>query len=215
MKDPHPLIERRLVDALVRRRLRGGVEVMSVKCAGHSFVGEVCGRRKQGAAYGYTHLVGLPPDPGHTRGHARDAPHPPQEGVGDHAEGHQALLRGAHRARAARRRDRPAAVARRLGVWNTKVFEPMETAGWQYSIGVRMIKTVRQAVEAIPEHDWQRIDYPDEGEAQIAETTYGGRRLIIRRTRLLGAQAELWPDWRHFCFVTNRGEELALVEAEH
>jgi putative ABC transport system permease protein len=24
--------------------------------------------------------------------------------------------------------------------------------------------------------------------------------LIVRRTRLLGPQAELWPDWRHFCF---------------
>ena len=44
-------------------------------------------------------------------------------------------------------------------------------------------------------------DYPADGEAQIAETTLGGQRLIVRRTRLLGAQAELWPDWRHFAFV--------------
>ena len=35
------------------------------------------------------------------------------------------------------------------GFWNTKVFERLEQAGWQYSIGVRMIKTVRAAVEAI------------------------------------------------------------------
>ena len=27
------------------------------------------------------------------------------------------------------------------GFWNTKVFELLERAGWQYSIGVRMIKT--------------------------------------------------------------------------
>lgn len=39
--------------------------------------------------------------------------------------------------------------------------------------------------------------------------------MIVRRTRLLGAQAELWPDWRHFCFITNRTETLAVVEAEH
>jgi hypothetical protein len=39
--------------------------------------------------------------------------------------------------------------------------------------------------------------------------------MIVRRTRLLGAQAELWPDWRHFCFLTNRQEEITLVEAEH
>ena len=37
----------------------------------------------------------------------------------------------------------------------------------------------------------------------------------MRRTRLIGAQAELWPDWRHFPFITNRTEALALVEAEH
>ena len=40
------------------------------------------------------------------------------------------------------------------GFWNTKVFERLERAGWQYSIGVRMIKTVRAAVEAIPEDAW-------------------------------------------------------------
>src|SRR5437762_14337560 len=32
------------------------------------------------------------------------------------------------------------------GFWNTKVFARLEQAGWQYSIGVRMIKTVRSAV---------------------------------------------------------------------
>ena len=95
------------------------------------------------------------------------------------------------------------------------MFERLEKAGWQYSIGVRMIKTVRAAVEAIDEDSWQRIDYPEAGEAQIAETVYDGRRLIVRRTRLLGAQAELFPDWRHFCFITNRDEDIALVEAEH
>jgi hypothetical protein len=89
------------------------------------------------------------------------------------------------------------------GFWNTKVFERLQRAGWQYSIGVRMIKTVRAAIEAIEEDSRQRIDYPDDGEAQIAETVYGGRRLIVRRTRLLGPQAELWPDWRHFALITN------------
>src|SRR4051794_29542344 len=102
------------------------------------------------------------------------------------------------------------------GFWNTKVFERLQRAGWQYSIGVRMIKTVRAAAGAIPEEAWTTLaDYPDEGEAQIAETVYGGRRLIVRRTRLLGAQAELWPDWRHFALITNRDEGIALVEAEH
>jgi len=43
----------------------------------------------------------------------------------------------------------------------------------------------------------------------------GDRRLVIRRVRLLGDQAELFPDWRHFAFLTNRTDPLEIVEAEH
>src|SRR6202050_5865269 len=78
-----------------------------------------------------------------------------------------------------------------------------------------MQKGIREAIEASEETAWLTIAYPPEGEAQIAETSYGERRLIVRRTRLLGAQARLWPDWRHFCFITNRTEDITLVEAEH
>jgi len=75
---------------------------------------------------------------------------------------------------------------------------------------------VPAAIAAIPEHACSTLeDYPPEGEAQIAETAAGGRRLVVRRTRLVGPQAELWPDWRYFPFVTNRTEPLELVEAEH
>jgi hypothetical protein len=95
------------------------------------------------------------------------------------------------------------------------VFELLEKAGWQYSIGVRMIKNIRAEVEPIDGDAWQRIDYPEEGEAQIAETEYDGRRLIVRRARLVGAQAELWPHWRHFAFITNRTDQVEIVEAEH
>jgi hypothetical protein len=61
----------------------------------------------------------------------------------------------------------------------------------------------------------RRSRYPDKGEAQIADTTYGGRRLIVRRTRLVGRQAQLWPDWRHFAFLANRTDDITVVEAEH
>jgi hypothetical protein len=181
-----------------------------------SFVGEVCGRVKQGAAYGYTRLLGYHPILA-TRADTRETLHIRlRKGSANTQKG---ILRFTDELIA--RVNRAGATGVKLlradsGFWNTKVFERLERAGWQYSIGVRMIKTVRAAVEAIPEHAWTKIaDYPDEGEAQIAETVYGGRRLIVRRTRLLGAQAELWPDWRHFCLITNRDEEIALVEAEH
>ena len=163
-----------------------------------SFVGEVCGRLKQGAAYGYTQLFGYHPILA-TRADTREALHIRlRKGSANTQKG---ILRFTDELIA--RVERAGATGVKLlradsGFWNTKVFERLERAGWQYSIGVRMIKTVRAAVEAIDEDAWQTIDYPDEGEAQIAETVHGGRRLIVRRTRLLGPQAELWPDWRHF-----------------
>ncbi|HEV2819555.1 MAG TPA: IS1380 family transposase, partial [Solirubrobacteraceae bacterium] len=180
-----------------------------------SFVGEVCGRLKQGAAYGYTHLLGYHPILA-TRADTREALHIRlRKGSANTQKG---MLRFCEELIA--RVERAGASGTKLlradsGFWNTKVFEYLEKMGWQYSIGVRMIKTVSAAVAAIDEDAWQPIDYPDEGEAQIAQTIYAGRRLIVRRTRLLGAQAQLWPDWRHFAFVTNRDEDIALVEAEH
>jgi hypothetical protein len=181
-----------------------------------SFVGEVCGRLKQGAAYGYTKVLGYHPILA-TRADTREVLHIRLR------KGSANTQRGIERftneliARVARAGATGTKLLRAdSGFWNTRVFERLEKAGWQYSIGVRMIKTVRAAVEAIDESAWQPItDYPTDGEAQIAETTFGGRRLIVRRTRLLGPQAALWPDWRHFCLITNRTEDIALVEAEH
>ena len=102
------------------------------------------------------------------------------------------------------------------GSWNTTVFERPDGAGWRYSIGVRLIKTVRAAVEAIAEDARAPVaDDSDHGEAQSAEPLCGARRPIVRRTRPLGAESEPWPDRRYVALVTNRTEDIALVEAEH
>jgi hypothetical protein len=180
-----------------------------------SFVGEVCGYLKQGAAYGYTRVFGYHPILA-IRADTREALHIRlRKGSANTQKGIKRFCE-----ELIARVERAGATGTKLlradsGFWNTKVFELLEKAGWQYSIGVRNIKNVKAAVEAIPENAWQSILYPDAGEAQIAETTYGERRLIVRRTRLVGAQAELWPDWRHFAFITNRTEDITIVEAEH
>ncbi len=180
-----------------------------------SFVGEVCGRLKQGAAYGYTKVLAYHPILA-TRADTREVLHIRlRTGSANTQKG---MLRFCDELIA--RMHRAGATGVKLlradsGFWNTRVFDRLERAGWQYSIGVRMQKGVRAAVEAIAEDAWQTIDYPDAGEAQIAETIYRGRRLIVRRTRLIGPQARLWPDWRHFCFLTNRTQSIAVVEAEH
>ena len=41
-------------------------------------------------------------------------------------------------------------------------------------------------------------------------------RLIVRRTRLIGAQGELWPHWRHHAFVTDRADlDTVAADAYH
>src|SRR3954467_15098272 len=114
-----------------------------------SFVGEVCGRLKQGAAYGYTHLLGYHPILA-TRSDTREALHIRlRKGSANTQKG---IKRFTDELIA--RVDRAGATSTVLlradsGFWNTKVFELLERAGWQYSIGVRNIKKVKTAVEAI------------------------------------------------------------------
>jgi Transposase DDE domain group 1 len=180
-----------------------------------SFVGEVCGYQKQGAAYGYTRVFGYHPILA-TRADTREALHIRlRKGSANTQKGIKRFCE-----ELIARVERAGATGTKLlradsGFWNTKVFELLENVGWQYSIGVRNTRTVKAAIEAIPQTAWETIPYTEGGEAQIAETTYGERRLIVRRTRLLGAQAELFPDWRHFAFVTNRTDNVTIVEAEH
>ncbi len=152
-----------------------------------SFVGEVCGRLKQGAAYGYTKVLGYHPILA-TRSDTREVLHIRlRKGSANTQKG---MLRFCDELIA--RVERAGATGVKLlradsGFWSTKVFRRLEQAGWEYSIGVRMIKQIKEIVDQIDQTAWQTIaDYPKDGEAQIAETTYRDRRLIVRRTRLLG-----------------------------
>jgi hypothetical protein len=181
-----------------------------------SFVGEVHGYQKQGAAFGYTRQRGYHPILASRAGTGEVLHLRLRKGSANTQRG---ILRFTDELIA--RVSRAGASGVKLlradsGFWNTKAFARLERAGWFYSIGVRMTAPVRQLVEQIPEDAWATIDdYLDSGEAQIAETVLGGRRLIVRRVRTLGVQAELFASWQHFPFVSNRSEQIAVVEAEH
>lgn len=181
-----------------------------------SFVGEVHGYAKQGAAFGYTRQRGYHPLLA-TRAGTGEVLHVRlRKGSAASARG---VVRFAEELIA--RLQRAGASGERLlradsAFWNKKLIARLEAAGWRYSISVRLQAWVPEAIAQIRESAWRPLaDYPEAGEAQIAETHARGQRLVVRRTRLLGAQAELWPDWRYFPFLTNRGEPLELVEAEH
>ena len=181
-----------------------------------SFVGEVHGYQKEGVGFGYTKQRGYHPmlasraDTGevlHVRLRKGQAASP--RGVVRFVD---ELIARVRRAGAAGEKLLRADSA----FWNNKLIARLENAGWRYSISVRLQFWVKDALEAIPESAWAPLqDYPADGEAQIAETTVKDKRLIVRRTRLVGPQAELWPDWRYFPLITNRTEALETVESEH
>src|SRR5687768_7533081 len=107
-----------------------------------SFVGEVCGRLKQGAAYGYTKLFGYHPILA-TRADTREALHirlrkgsaNTQKGIKRFCE--ELIARVEHAGATG-----PKLLRADSGFWNTKLFELLEHRGWQYSIGVRNITKV-------------------------------------------------------------------------
>jgi hypothetical protein len=208
----------RLLAETLRRAWRAGAGPGSGRLVVDvdSFIGELHGYAKQGAGFGYTRRRGYHPLLA-TRADTGEVLHIRlRKGSAGSARG---VLRFVEEliARVARAgASGPKLLRADSAFWNKKLIARLDQAGWRYSISVRMQYWVPAAVAAIPEAAWRTLeDYPPDGEAQIAETTAGGRRLIVRRTRLVGPQAELWPDWRYFPLITNRTEPLETVEAEH
>jgi len=101
------------------------------------------------------------------------------------------------------------------GFWSGATIATLERLEVGYTMGIKMIRPVIRAVAAIEESAWIPIDYTADGEAAVAECDYKGRRLIVRRTRLVGPQAQLWPDWRHFAFLTDLGGDAVEVDQFH
>lgn len=102
------------------------------------------------------------------------------------------------------------------GFENHKLFKVLAARGIEFSIGVKNSTKVQKLISQIPETDWVTVaDYPEAGEAQIAEVPFGSWRLVVRRTRLIGAQTELFPDWRHHCFATNRTVPALTCDIDH
>jgi hypothetical protein len=210
-------LDRVLGETLTRAwRAGGGPGAERLVVDVDSFVGEVHGHQKQGASFGHTRKRGYHPLLASRAGSGEVLHVRLRKGSANTQRGIERFTEELI-ARIARAGATGVKLLRAdSGFWNTKVFARLEKAGWLYSIGVRMTRPVASVIEQIPETAWTQIDdYPDTGEAQIAEAVLGGRRLIVRRVRLVGPQAELFPHWQHYPFATNRSEQITLVEAEH
>jgi hypothetical protein len=180
-----------------------------------STICEVHGYHKQGACYGYTHRLGYHPLLA-TRASSGEVLHARlREGAANTARG------------IARFVDELIARLRRAGAvgeltfrmdsgfWSAKLVKRLRGHRVRYSITVRQTKTVRAAIAAIPEAAWVQIAYQPDGVAQVAETGYGGDRLIVHRVRNQGHQAQLFATWRYHAFVTNRIGTMLELDADH
>jgi hypothetical protein len=180
-----------------------------------STVCQVHGYHKQGAAYGYTHSLGYHPLLA-TRADTGEVLHARQR------TGRANTARGAARfvdelAARVRRAGASGELTMRMdsGFWSAKTIRACRRHQLRYSITIRQTKPIRAAIAAIDEDAWVQILYPDGGLAQVAETRYRGDRLIVRRTRLVGEQAELFPNWRYHAFVTDRVGTTVWLDQDH
>jgi hypothetical protein len=182
-----------------------------------STVVEVHGHDKQGAAYGYTRVLGYHPILA-TRADTGEVLH------GRMRKGSANTARGAERfVRETIARVRRAGATGKLtlradsGFWSHKVMDACIAHGVDFSIAVRAQKHVVAAIDAIDEAAWVDIDYTDRGRAQVAETVLSGYRLIVRRTKVTDDPKvlALFPDWRHHAFVTNRAGDPVELDVDH
>jgi hypothetical protein len=182
-----------------------------------STICQVYGKAKSGAAYGYTKVLGY---------------HPilaVRAGTGEVL--HARMRTGsANTARGAKRfveelvaRVRRAGAAGEMvmrfdsGFWSNATIAALSRLGVRYTMAVRCSNVaVAQAISTIEEDAWAPIAYTPDGIAEVAEADYGGRRLIVRRTRLAdAAQQALFPGWRHNGFLTDLAGPAVEVDRFH
>ncbi len=151
-----------------------------------STICEVVGKHKQGAGYGYTRKLGY---------------HPLLATRADTGEIIHARMRkgSANTQRGARR-------------FINELVARARRAGASGGLTIRF------------DSGFWSIEYTNDGEAEAADCAYTTgtgkravtRRLVVRRTRLTDKQQlKLWPDWRHFGFLTDLDAPAVEVDRFH
>ncbi len=201
----------------------GGPGKESVTIDVDSTICEVSGKAKAGAAYGHTKQLGYHPlvaaraETGEIL-HARL-----RKGSSQSGNAHFVVetIGRARRAGAAGE----LCVRADSGFFSYDLLGRLDALKVCWSITIPQYAHVKAAIARIPEQAWAPIGYTAGGEAHVAETTLlaGERgkqrslRLVVRRSRLTDAtQGELWPDWRHHAFITNRTDpDTSDADAYH
>lgn len=185
------------------------IDIDSTICPTHGYA-------KAGASFGYTRVRGYHPlvaaraDTGEVL-HVRF-----REGKANTGRGAERFVREVlGRARRAGATG-PIVLRADSGFWSKHVVKACRDHGVRYSITVRKQQAIAAAIDSIGEDQWIDIDYTAGGKAQVAETPYGDKhRLVVRRTRLVGRQAELFATWRHHAFITDLPGTTVELDEQH
>ena len=180
-----------------------------------STIVEVYGKEKEGSSYGYTKVLGQHPLIA-TRAQTGEVLHI------RHRKGSSHTARGAdHFVRETITR------VKRLGAngditlradsgyYSNKVFKACVDHNVRFSITAKLTSLVKEAIYSIEESSWAPIDYTLNGEAEVGETKYLNYRLIVRRTRITGDQAELFPNWAYHAFLTDLEGDVVFLDQHH
>jgi hypothetical protein len=180
-----------------------------------STICEVHGTHKQGASYGYTHVLGYHPLLA-TRADTGEVLH------GRFRKGSANTQRGAQRfVRETVGRVRRAGASGELtlrcdsGFFSKYVIGACRDHDVRFSITVRQTPVITRAIEEINDDAWTPIDYTMNGEAWVAQTHYQGHRVIVRRTKLHEPRPALFPDYRYHAFITDREGDVLFLDADH
>jgi hypothetical protein len=181
-----------------------------------STICETHGYHKQGASFGYTKRRGYHPLLA-TRADTGEVLHVRfRRGSANTGRGAQRFVREVvGRVRRAGATG-PLTLRADSGFWSKHVIKACRDHQMAYSITVKQNRFVAAAIDAIDAAAWTAIDYTTGGDAQVAETRYGdGHRLVVRRTRITGAQPELFANWRYHAFITDRCGNPVDLDADH
>jgi hypothetical protein len=176
----------------------------------------VHGDHKQGAAFGYTKVLGYHPLLA-TRAETGEALHIRfRKGSANSGRGAERFVRElVGRVRRAGSSG-PLTLRADSGFYSKHVVKACRDHEVAYSITVRQTPKVMRAIEEIAEEDWVGIEYTDNGQAWVAETTFGdGHRLVVRRTKLAEPQPALFPIFRYHAFITDRVGDAVSLDADH
>ena len=190
-----------------------------------STICEVVGKAKQGAGFGYTHVLGYHPLIATIAGSGEILHGRLRKGSANTQRGTKRFV---NELVARARRDDPTrelTVRFDSGFWNNDTMLNLSRLDVRFTMAIRTnVGAVQTAIAGIAEEAWQSIEYTCDGEAQVAECAYTSgqgkkritRRLVVRRTRLTGkSQQKLWPDWRHHAFLTDLDGDVVEVDRFH